>query len=195
MACILLSVSAVSVQDSQAYMNVDMIREHISLIFELSAIFLSFQMVLSLASAAVAWAILARISGLDPSSAMIAPRYLNLLTQSSFLPLTLMSVLKPLVLLVINLVFSALICMLKAVEVLSRRSTKSASSSSLPARPSMSSAKRKFVIFLPPMLTVSSWSFSASVIILSKKMLKRVGESTQPCPTPMFLRCFSTVLH
>ena len=181
MACILLSVSAVSVQDSQAYMNVDMIREHISLIFELSAIFLSFQMVLSFASAAVAWAILARISGLDPSSAMIAPRYLNLLTQSSFSPLALMSVLKPLVLLAISLVFSALMCMLMAVEVLSRRSTKSASSSSLPARPSMSLANRKFVIFLPPMLTVPSWSFSASVIILSKKMLKRVGESTQPC--------------
>ena len=107
--------------------------ERISLIFELSTIFLSFQMVLSLASAAVA--ILARISGLDPSSAMIAPIYLNLLTQSNFSPLTLMSVLKPLVLFVISLVFSALICMPKAVEVLSRRCTKSASSSSLPARP------------------------------------------------------------
>ena len=118
MACILFSVSAVNVQDSQAYRNMDMTRERISLIFELSAIFLSFQMVLSLASAAVAWAILARISGLDPSSVMIAPRYLNHLTQSSFSPLTLMSVLKPMVLLVISLVFSALICMPKAVEVL-----------------------------------------------------------------------------
>ena len=96
MACILLSVSAVSVKDSQAYRNMNMARERISLIFELSAIFLSFQMVLSLASAAVAWAILARISGLDPSSAMIAPRYLN--RQSSVSPLTLMSVLMPLVL-------------------------------------------------------------------------------------------------
>ena len=34
-------------------------------------------MVLSFASAPVAWAILARISGLDPSSAIIAPIYLN----------------------------------------------------------------------------------------------------------------------
>ena len=76
MACIFLSVSAVSVQDSQTYRNMDMTRERISLIFELSAIFLSFQMVLSWASAAVAWAILARISGLDPSSAMIAPIYI-----------------------------------------------------------------------------------------------------------------------
>ena len=42
MACILLSASAISVQDSQAYMNVDMIRERINLIFELSAIYLFF---------------------------------------------------------------------------------------------------------------------------------------------------------
>ena len=42
MACILFSVSAFSVQNSQAYRNMDMTRERISLIFELSAIFLSF---------------------------------------------------------------------------------------------------------------------------------------------------------
>ena len=131
MACILLSVSAVSVQNSQAYLNMDMTRERISLIFELSAIFLSSEMVLSFVSAAVVWAILARMSGLEPSSAMIAPRYLKLLTQSSFSPLTLMSMLMPLVMLVISLVFSALFCMPNAVEVLSRRSTKLASSSSL----------------------------------------------------------------
>ena len=124
MACILFSVSAVNVQDSQAYRNMYMTRERISLIFEPSAIFLSFQRALRLASAAVAWAILARMLGLDPSSAMIAPIYLNRLTQSSSSPLTLMSVLTPLVLLVISLVFFALFCMPKAVEVLSRRSTK-----------------------------------------------------------------------
>ena len=124
---------------------------------------------------------LARISGLDASSAMIARRYLNLLTQSSFSPLTLMSVLMPLVLLVISLVFSALICMPKAVEVLSRRFTKSASSSSLPARPSMSSPK---CVCNFPATNAACPLFSASVIILSKKMLKRMGESTQPCLTP-----------
>ena len=94
-------------------------------------------MVLNCVSAAVVWAIMARISGLDPSSEMIAPRYLKLLTQSSFSPLALIVVLISLVLL---------------VEVFSSRSTKLASSSSFPARPSMSSAKRKFVIVLPPML-------------------------------------------
>ena len=161
-----------------------MTRQRIILMFELSAIFLSFQMVLSFVSVAVVWAFLARISGLDLSSAMIAPRYLKLLMQSTFSPLILMSVLKALVLLVISLVFSALICLPKAVEVLSRRSTKLASSSSFLARPSMSSAKRKFVIVLAPMLTVPSRSLSVSAIILSTKMLKRVGESTQPCLTP-----------
>ena len=38
----------------------------------------------------------------------------------------------------------------------------------------MSSAKRRFVIVLPQILTVPSWSSSASAIILSNKMLKRV---------------------
>ena len=142
---------------------------------------MSFQMVLSVVSAAVVWATLPRISGLDPASAMISPRYLKLLTQISFSPLTPMSVLMQLVLLVISLVFPTLICMPKAVKVLSRRSTKLASSTSIPARPSISSVKRKFVIVLPPMLTVPSWSSSVSTIIIFKKMLKRTGESTQPC--------------
>ena len=56
--------------------------------------------------------------------------------------------------LVISLFFSALISIPKAPEVLSRRSTREASSSSFPARPSMSLAKRKLVIVLPPTLTV-----------------------------------------
>ena len=83
-----------------------------------------------------------------------APKYLKLSTSSNFSPLILMSMLIPFALLVISLVFSALISMPKAAEVLSRRSTREASYSSFPARPSMSSAKRKLVIGLPPMLTV-----------------------------------------
>ena len=47
------------------------------------------------------------------------------------------------------------------------------------ARPPMSSAKRKFLIVLPPILTVPSWSSSVSAIILSKKMLKRVVRACQ----------------
>ena len=42
------------------------------------------------------------------------------------------------------------------------------------ALPSIPSAKRRFVIVLPPMLTVPLCSSGASVMIFSKKMLKRV---------------------
>ena len=95
-------------------------RERTSLILELMVTFLSFQMTFSLVTAAVVWAVLDGTSGLDPSSDTIAPRYLKLRTVSSFLLSMVMSVLISLVLFVINLVFSALICMPYAVEASSR---------------------------------------------------------------------------
>ena len=158
--CIFLSISAVNVQVSQEYKNIDMTRERNSLIFELRSMFLLSEMILSFVSAAMVWAILECISGTDPSSVTMALKYLKLWMVSSFSPLTLMLLLMPLMLLVINLVFSALICMPYAVEVSSRRSTKLANSHSEPARPSVSSAQRKFWIVLPPMLTVDLWSSS-----------------------------------
>ena len=153
-ACNFFRMSAVNVQVSQAHNSTEITRERISLIFELREICLSNQMVFSLASAAVVCAILVSTSGLEPWSVTTAPRYLKLSTSSNFSPLTLLSMLMPFALLVISLVFSALISMPKVAEVLSRRSTREASSSSFPARSSMSSAKRKLVIVLPPMLTV-----------------------------------------
>ena len=51
-------MSAVMVYYSNAYKNMDMVRERISLIMELMAMFLSFQMTFSLVTAAVGWAIL-----------------------------------------------------------------------------------------------------------------------------------------
>ena len=89
----------------------DMARERISLILELMAMFLSFQMTFSLVTAAVVWAILGSTSGLDTT----APRYLKLRTVSIILRSMVMSVLT-LVLFVINLVFSALIHMQYAME-------------------------------------------------------------------------------
>ena len=83
-ACIILSMSAVMVHVSHAYKNMDMARERISLILELMAMFLSFQMTFTLVTAAVIWAFLDSISGLDPSSDTITPRYLKLQTVSSF---------------------------------------------------------------------------------------------------------------
>ena len=89
----------------------------------------------------------------------------------------------PFVLLVISLVFSVLTFMPKAAEVLYRRSTTEASSASFPARPSMSLAKRKLVIVLPPTADCSL-VIRVSVIIFSTKKLKKDGESKHPCLTP-----------
>ena len=99
------------VHDSQAFKKMDMTKEHISRILKLREILLSFQTGLNLVSAAVVCAILESISGLEPSSIITEPRYLKLVTASSFYPFTLISVLMPLVLFVISLVFSALISM------------------------------------------------------------------------------------
>ena len=111
MACILLWSSAVRVHDSQAYRKMDVIRERISRILELREILLSIQTGFSLVNAAVACAILESISGLEPLSIITEPKYLKLVTVSSFYPFTMISMLMPLVLFVISLVFSALISM------------------------------------------------------------------------------------
>ena len=99
------------VHDSQAYRKMDVTREHISHILELRKILLSFQTGFSLVNAAVVCAILESISGLEPSSVITEPRYLKLVTVSRFCQFILISVLMPLVLFVISLVFSALISM------------------------------------------------------------------------------------
>ena len=82
-----------------------MTKARISLILELMEMFLFFQIGLSLVIAAVVWVILESISGFDPSSDMIAPKYLKRFTGSSFWLLIWMLVVKPSELLVITLVF------------------------------------------------------------------------------------------
>ena len=99
------------VHDSQAYMKIDVTREHISCILQLREIFLSFQTGFNLVNAAVVCAILESILGLEPSLVITKPRYLKLVTVSSFYPFILIYVLMPLVLFVSSLVFSALISM------------------------------------------------------------------------------------
>ena len=86
-----------------------MTRKHISRILELKEILLLFQTDFNLVNAAVVNTIPESISGLDPSSDTTEPRDLKLVTVSSFCPFTLISLLMPLVLFVINLVFPALI--------------------------------------------------------------------------------------
>ena len=95
MACVLLWSSAVSVQDSQACRKMDVTKERISSVLELREILLSLQTGFNLVNAAVACAILESISGLEPSSVIIEPRYLKLVTVSSFCPFILIFVLMP----------------------------------------------------------------------------------------------------
>ena len=83
------------VHDSQAYRMMDMTGERISSILELREMLLSFQTGFTLVNAAVVCAILGSISGLEPSSDTTEPRYLKLVTVSSFCPFTLTSVLIP----------------------------------------------------------------------------------------------------
>ena len=143
--------------------------------------FLSLNMIFSLERASIVSAILERISGFDPSLEMIAPRYLKFSTSSSLWPFILISLWKPLGLFVITFVLSGPISILYLVVVLSRRSVRTPASSSSSAFMTMSSAKRKLIMSLPPMLILPSWSSKASRMILSRKMLKRVGESRHPC--------------
>ena len=65
----------------------------------------SFQTGFILANAAVVCAIMESISGLEPSSITAEPRCLKFVTVSSFCPFIWISVLMPLVLFVVSLVF------------------------------------------------------------------------------------------
>ena len=157
-------------------------RERISFTFDPRDMLLSLQ--ISFVRAVVACAILERTSGLEPSSETTAPRYLKLVTMPNFCPFTFISLWMPLALFVISLVFSALISIFYLMQVLSRLSTMASSSCSSSARASMSSANRRLVIILRPMLTFSSCSSRTSGRIRSTKMLKKMGDRRYPCLTP-----------
>ena len=72
------------VHDSQAYRKMDVTRDRISRILELREITLSIQTSFNLVNAAVVCAILESTSGWEPSSVITEPRYLKLVTVSSF---------------------------------------------------------------------------------------------------------------
>ena len=180
--CVLFSNSAIKVHDSQVLRNMEMTRERISFTFDQSEMLLLLQMGFSFVRTAVACAILERTSGLEPSSET-TPRYLKLVKVPNFCLLTFISLWMPTALFDISNNFSALISILYLVHVLSRLSTRASSSCSASARASMSSANRKMIIFLPPMLTLTSCSSRASDMIRSRKMLKKVGDRRHPCLT------------
>ena len=78
MASILLCGCAARVYDSQAYRKMGVARESINRILEIREILLSFQTGFNLVNAAVVCAILASISGLEPSTDIIEAKYLSL---------------------------------------------------------------------------------------------------------------------
>ena len=84
MDCNLLSMSAVKVHDSHPYRDIEKTRECISLIFELSEMFLSFQMVFSFASADVVCAILDNYSYIKSKKLHVFFLFLVLLTHAVF---------------------------------------------------------------------------------------------------------------
>ena len=172
----------------------DITRERISCTFASRDMLLSLHISLGFVRNAVACAILERASGYEPASESVAPRYLKLVTVRSFCPLTLISLWMPLALFVISFVFSAFIYISHLVQVLSRFVTRASCSCSSSAKASMSSVNRRLEMALPPMLTFPSCSSRASDIILSKKMLKRVGEREHPCLTPTEVLNHSPVL-
>ena len=85
-------------------MKIDAKMESISRILELREILLSLQTGFNLVNAAVVCAILESISGFEPSSVITEPRYLKLVSISSFCPFILIFVLMPLVLFVTGVV-------------------------------------------------------------------------------------------
>ena len=76
--------SAINFHDSQAYTNTEMTRGRISFKFDPRYMLLSLRMGFSFVRAAVAFAILERMSGLELSSETTAPRYLKLVTVRRF---------------------------------------------------------------------------------------------------------------
>ena len=152
----------------------------ISLTLEASEMFSFLHMSFILERAAVVWAIQERTLGFEPSLEMITPRYLKFSTSSSIWPFILISLWKPYGLFIIALVLSASISVWYLVVVVSRRPTRTpASSSSLHLRQCHLQSGSWWC--RPPILTLPSWSSNASHMILSRKMLKRVGESRHPC--------------
>ena len=87
MARILLRSSAKRVHDSQVYRKMDVTGERINRILKLREMLLSFQTGFNFVNAAVICPILEGIPGLEPSSVITEPRYLKLVTVSSFSPL------------------------------------------------------------------------------------------------------------
>ena len=112
---------------------------------------------------------------------MISLRYLKFSTSSILWPFIFISLWKPFGLFVITFVDLHFVPCGDSIKTVYQDA-------------SLFSAKRKLVMGRPPMLTLPSWSSNASHMILSRKMLKRVGESRHPCRTSTVVLNHSPVL-
>ena len=178
MVCFLLCSSAVRVHGSQAHKKMDVTKEHISHILELTEMLLLFQTDFNLINAAVICAILESILGLKPSSGFNWAQVLESFDCLKLLPIYFD-------LLVDATGVGLLSTDLHAVEVLLRCSTNFARFSSSPAKPGCHQWNRDWWLFC-----LKSWQClwpKASVMILSGNMLKRMGESQHPRWTPTVL--------
>ena len=174
----------------------EMTRECISFTFDARDTLLSLQMCFSFLIAAVACAILERISCLEPPSVTTAPRYLKLVTVSNFCPFTFFLSLDAIGAAChqFDLLSTDIHLIPCVVQVLSRHSNTASSSCSSSARASMPSANRRLVIFLLSMLSFPSCSSRASGMIRSRKMLKRLSDRRHPCLTPTVVLNHSPML-
>ena len=153
--------------------------------------FLSLHVVLRLPSAVTVCAALVGISGLDLSSQIIAPRYLNNCTVSRFLPWTEMSAVMVQLLFAIIFVFIFLPLLPWSEEDPSSCLTRMASSASFPTIPSMWSANLRLVMFFPPILTVPVWSSRRSSWSAPGGCWRVSG--TEGIPDELPLRCGTTL--
>jgi len=165
---ILLGNSAVNVQDWHAYRKMDYIKAYRSFTLVWRVMFSSLRIGLSFLNAAEACAAVARRSAFDPSSLIRAARYLNSCTVSCFFPPSALLGVMNLALFVISLVFSLLISMPYLEADWSRLVTRRTNSSSLPAKPSTSSANHRLAILFPPMLIVLEFSLTSKIYKTNK---------------------------
>ena len=139
------------------------------------------QILFKVAIAAIAGAILVRMSAEQvPSLHRVAPRYLKLVTSSSFWPFMLIFALMLFVLLVMILFFSVLTSIPHAAALFTSLLVKSCGSTSLLPIRSMTSANRRLHMGLQPMEMDVWWSWSLSCMMFSTNRLNRMSENEHP---------------
>ena len=163
---------------SQAYTNIELTSECKIRSLEFNVKFLTFQIGLSLVNEAVVWAILERISFVEPLSSNMKPAYLKVSNDFYLIisPCNEVLLLKCLSQFVMIFVLFELISMPLVLEV-----------ESILFRLTSSCSNLRFVITLLPIYTVPLWSSRASLIICSSIILNNVGDNRHIWRTPVLV--------